>query len=191
MKRGSIAVRPGQSVTAGAALGQVGQTGEAAFPHLHFAVREGAREVDPFAYGAKPLACGAGGRSLWSAPAQSAFAYRSPEVINAGFAAGAVTASSVEAGPIPSPRAGSPALVAYVRAIGLEAGDRQELRLVGPGGVLIAWTDGPELRVPRAQQMLFVGDRKAGGWPAGVYSARYAVIRNGKPVLEHRIEHRQ
>ncbi|MDP8915980.1 MAG: M23 family metallopeptidase, partial [Pseudomonadota bacterium] len=66
MRNGSIRVRPGQSVAAGATLGQVGQTGEAAFPHLHLGVREGQREVDPFAYGAQPLACGAGGRSLWS-----------------------------------------------------------------------------------------------------------------------------
>lgn len=186
MKNGSIAVRPGQAVNAGAALGQVGQTGEAAFPHLHLSVRRGAADVDPFSYGAQPLRCGAGGRSLWSAAAQAALPYRSPEVINAGFSAAPVTMAAIEAGPIAGPSATGPALVAYVRAIGLEAGDAQALSLMAPGGRVLAEGAGPRLTVPRAQHMMFVGERnRAGRLPSGRYQARYTVTRGGKRVLEH------
>ena len=186
MKNGSVRVRPGQSVAVGASLGLVGQTGKAEFPHLHLGVREAGARIDPFAYGARPLACGSGGRSLWSRAAAAALAYRSPEVINAGFAAGPVTAEMVEAGPIGTPTATSPALVAYVRAIGLEAGDVQLLRLTAPGGAPLGESRGPELRVPRAQQLLFAGDRNsAGRLPSGLYTARYTVTRKGRTVLEH------
>jgi murein DD-endopeptidase MepM/ murein hydrolase activator NlpD len=43
----AITVTKGQQVAAGSVLGFVGQTGSAKTPQLHFAVREGARAVDP------------------------------------------------------------------------------------------------------------------------------------------------
>lgn len=188
MKQGSISVRPGQTVAAGAPLGQVGQTGEAAFPHLHFSIRAGADEIDPFAP-QSTAACGRGGAGLWSPAAAAALAYRSPEVLNAGFAAAPVTAETVEEGPIAGPTATGPALLAYVRAIGLEKGDQQQLRLTAPGGALLTGNAGPELARPRAQQLLFTGKRNsAGRFAPGVYQARYTVTRGGKLVLEHRFE---
>ena len=48
LKRGSIKVREGQSVTSGTPLGFVGYSGNAAFAHVHLSVRQGGRIVDPF-----------------------------------------------------------------------------------------------------------------------------------------------
>ena len=190
MAQGSVGVKPGQTVAAGAPLGRVGQSGEAAFPHLHFGIRSGANEIDPFAP-QSTAACGKGGAGLWSPSAAAALAYRSPEVINAGFAAAPVTPEAVEAGPIGAPSATSPALLAYVRAIGLEAGDVQQLRVTGPGGAVFSENAGPDLKVPRAQQVLFTGKRNsAGRFPSGVYRARYTVTRGGRLVLEHVTEAR-
>ena len=43
MKQGSLAVKPGQRVRAGDRLGQVGFSGDAIFPHLHYALMNGSK----------------------------------------------------------------------------------------------------------------------------------------------------
>ena len=48
MKQGSAAVMVGQRVATGTRLGQLGMSGKAEFPHLHSALRQAGRIVDPF-----------------------------------------------------------------------------------------------------------------------------------------------
>ena len=43
-------VRKGAYVAAGETIAEVGQTGRASAPHLHFEVREGKKPVDPLQY---------------------------------------------------------------------------------------------------------------------------------------------
>jgi len=184
MRRGSVSVRPGDQVAAGAVLGKVGLSGNTEFPHLHITVRKDGKVVDPFAYGAPSGACRAG-QSLWRATP----AYHAGEVLVAGFATGPVAMRDVqENGPDQAPRPGRRmALVAFVQAIGLEAGDAQRLVLTGPDGALIAQASPPPLDHDKAQQILFVGKGHAppAGWPAGEYRAAYTVTRAGKNVLTH------
>ena len=45
LRRGSVAVAPGDRVTAGTRLGLVGLSGLTSFPHLHFEVRRAGREI--------------------------------------------------------------------------------------------------------------------------------------------------
>jgi murein DD-endopeptidase MepM/ murein hydrolase activator NlpD len=187
MARGSVRVKPGQAVAAGEPLGLVGESGDAAFPHLHLTVRHAGQWVDPFAYGAPAGACG-GGAALWTAEAARAMAYREPQLINQGFAAGGVSMGQIEEGAIAAPGADPSALVAYVRLIGLKLGDRPALELDGPAGPLAAPAPAP-LDHDKAQYMLFAGVRRpAAGWPKGRYQARVTVTRHGKPVLERRFE---
>jgi murein DD-endopeptidase MepM/ murein hydrolase activator NlpD len=49
LRQGSVSVAPGDVVETGAALGLIGQSGMAEFPHLHFTLRRDGEEVDPFA----------------------------------------------------------------------------------------------------------------------------------------------
>ncbi len=48
LARGSVRVRPGVRVEAGAVLGTIGLSGKTEFPHVHFVVRRAGRIVDPF-----------------------------------------------------------------------------------------------------------------------------------------------
>jgi hypothetical protein len=109
-------------------------------------------------------------------------------VLNAGFAPGPVTMEAIESG---AARAASvtpaaPALVAYVRAIGLKAGDVQRLTLTAPDGTVLAENEAPPLDRDKAQWMMFAGLRRpAAGWRPGLYRAAYSVERAGKPALRH------
>ena len=48
MRQGSVRVRKGDRVAAGAPLGFVGLSGGSEFPHLHIVARHDDRVVDPF-----------------------------------------------------------------------------------------------------------------------------------------------
>jgi murein DD-endopeptidase MepM/ murein hydrolase activator NlpD len=188
MARGSLLVRPGDAVERGAKLGFIGESGDAAFPHLHLSVRHNGVKVDPFAAREPAGACGAA-PSLWSAAARTALAYRAPELINAGFSGQPVTMDQIEAGTV-IPPAGPEAvrLVAYVRFIGLSAGDTGTLTLAGPDGAILASQDMAPLANDRAQQMLFVGRERAGGWARGTYVGRLVLRRGRATVLDERFE---
>lgn len=186
LKRGSVRVKSGQTVRAGEALGQVGLSGDTEFPHLHLSVTRHGKAVDPFGLGAKAGACRSG-TSLWRPEVAARLAYRSPTQIAAGFAAGAVTAQDVDEGRAgrPAPNAGSPALVAFTRAIGLEKGDAQTLKLIGPDGKVVAEQTVPPLDRAKAVWMMFAGKKAPpSGFARGSWRATYSVRRGGRVVLE-------
>jgi len=183
MAKGSLVVKPGMTVKAGARLGLVGLSGNTEYPHLHFTVRRGAVVIDPFAPDATgaPGQCG-GGNSLW----RSSPPYKAGAVLNVGFAAEPVSLATVEAGVVP-PATATSALIAYVRAIGLQAGDQQSLSLHAPNGAILAKTDPPSLPKDQAHRLLYVGKpRPAAGWSKGRYEAVYRVVRKGATVIERR-----
>ena len=188
MAQGSITVRPGASVARGAVLGRVGLSGLTAFPHLHLAVRHDGRIVDPFAPDRPSDACDtASGPTLWAAEVAAKLAYVSPFVLNAGFAGENIEAARLDDFGLPPPTffPELPALVAVVRAIGLEAGDEMVLELVDPSGKVVARNAPPPLDRAKAQWMLKSGLRRpATGWPAGTWRADYRVVRNGARVVE-------
>jgi hypothetical protein len=186
MAKGSLTVRSGRAVKAGDKIGQIGLSGLTEFPHLHFTLIKDGKPVDPFAYGAPDKSCG-GGTSLWEASLQRALAYQGGSVLNKGFAPGPVTMEAIESGAaeqeIPTTR--SPALVAYVRAIGLKGGDVQTLTLFDPDGKPLARNEAPPLDRAKAQWMAFAGVKQPqGGFRPGLYRAIYRVERDGKPAVE-------
>ncbi len=122
----------------------MGLSGNTEFAHLHFGLRQNGKPIDPLAYGTPNDACG-GGTSLWAPRLTSSLSYRPLAILNAGFAAHAVTSEEIEAGDSigPPPTSKSDTVVASVRAIGLEAGDVQQLRLTAPDGNVVAQYTAP------------------------------------------------
>lgn len=186
MAKGSIRVRAGERVEAGAVLGRVGLSGLTEFPHLHFTVRQAGRVVDPFAFGAEARSCG-GGTFLWKSDLRGALSYREREIMNFDFAAAAVTMKEIESGVKPADK-DSDSIVAYVRLIGLRTGDALNLILRGPDGRPLANQKVDPMKSDRSQQMLFVGTRRpVQGWPRGRYSAELVVRHEDNVVLERTI----
>jgi murein DD-endopeptidase MepM/ murein hydrolase activator NlpD len=183
LAKDSVRVKPGDRIRIGDVLGKVGLSGKTEFLHLHFMVRHEGKIVDPFAYDA---ALGdASRKSLWAAALDAQLAYRDRTVLNAGFAGHQITMDLVEEGKVEDEQltANVPALVAYVRTIGLKAGDAQLLVMRDPNGQIIA-ENRVTLSRDKAQAMLFVGKRKAQeGWRKGVYTASYVVEHESHIVL--------
>lgn len=181
MAKGSLVVHPGEMVRAGQPLGHVGLSGETEFPHLHISVWHDGKLIDPFApdNGAPGKSCG-GGTSLW---AQTP-AYTPRAVVNAGFTGKPIDMAGVEAGDVPRPDEHSPYLVAYVRPLGLKAGDETSLTLVAPDGRVLAAPPATRVAGNRDQSIMFVGKKRPPeGWAKGVYTARYLVTHDGRAVL--------
>lgn len=190
MAQGSVAVKPGQSVKTGQKLGQVGLSGLTEYPHLHFTVRHRGKIADPFSYREPAGACG-DGASLWEPGLNEQLAYRPRTVLNTGFTTRAVSMELIEAGEgETTPRADdAPAIVAFVRAIGLKAGDAQSLTVKDPAGLVIAKNQAQPLEKDMAQTMVFAGRKKpSDGWARGTYIATYVVEQNGQVVLEQSLQ---
>lgn len=189
LARGSLRVKVGDVVVAGTPLARVGLSGDTEFPHMHFTVRHAGAVIDPFAPDvSKPTACAAQ-TTLWTQAALRQMPYKAGVILNADFAAGPVTMDSVETGGIARPTAVSPWVVAYVRLIGLRAGDQIEMALTSPDGASLAKATTPPLDHDKAQYVSLVGKKRpVPGWPNGVYAAQIRVHRAGAIALERRIQ---
>lgn len=188
MARGSLSVKPGDTVAAGQRLGLVGLSGRTEYPHLHFTVRRDETIVDPFAIDTPQGTCGLGQATAWAGPVEAALAYVPRAVLNAGFAGAPVSMEQVEAGTAggmpPGPDA--PALVAFVRAIGLRQGDVQRMVVTAPDGSEFVASSLEPLARDQAQSLMFAGRKRPPvGYPKGEYRVRYVVLRDGAPVLDH------
>lgn len=196
MKRGSIRVEQGDSVAAGAPLGEVGLSGMTEFPHVHFTVRKDDEEIDPFAlapHAGSPACAFAGdaATSIWTPEAKAALAYRPAFVLNAGFADRPLEMEDIESGELEDVRMKpqSPALVFYGRAIGIEEGDVQRLVIEAPDGSMFAENEIHPVDRPKAQYFAFTGKKlSAARWPEGTWRGRYSVIRDGGEVAFREVE---
>lgn len=179
MKEGSITVEDGQRVSMGTVLGQVGYSGRTQFPHVHLAVRENGRVVDPFNTDEITNCGGEDGTDddLWiDSPA-----YTAGGLISLGISTGVPAYDDIKTGSagVNVLTGDAPAIVAWGFAYGGRAGDIMEISIKGPDETVLSATDA----VLESHQVLFF--RAAGkrmpkeGWPAGSYDVTIRLVRNG------------
>jgi hypothetical protein len=167
-------VREGQRVQAGDVLGRVGLSGDTQFPHVHLTVKHNGVPVDPFDSGDRADCDGTD--PLWDPPGE----YRRSDVLGIGFA----DAPPAFPSDVPLPTPASDALVGWVYAIGLHAGDVQSLRVLDPTGAVFAETSRPPLEHAKATASLYAGKRDRSGLAPGVWTVRYTVTHDGETVLD-------
>jgi hypothetical protein len=183
MLKGSITVKQGQEVGAGAHLGYVGMSGKAEFPHLHFGVMQDGKKLDPFLDpNDEPASCRpAPGQSLWLPEAAAALAYSPLDLVMIGSTDSAANGRAMLTGEQPSQSEiarTAPALVAWVILAGTEPGDRLALRLICPSGNVVAQAN-QTFEKRRARDMVYTGlRRRPQPWPAGTYRIT-AEVRRG------------
>ncbi|SEN35656.1 Peptidase family M23 [Pseudorhodobacter antarcticus] len=183
LKRGSVTVKPGQTVTPGTPLGQIGLSGNTEFPHLHLSVRQNGQVIDPFSPG-DTATCNAPAPGLWS----PALPYQPGGLIDAGFASAVPSFDAVKSGTAAAPSLPktAPALVIWTHIFGPRAGDTLTFTLTGPKGRILQET----LNIDRTQAraMRAVGKRlRAAAWPPGTYTGSATLTRANQMIGDKRV----
>jgi len=190
MLKGSVRVHSGQVVAAGAWLGDVGQSGETQFAHVHMTVRHNHRTVDPFLGEPVAAACRTDGktgtaRSLWRAGVLAALGPPRTVLLETGFGGDAVSENLLEYGRslVPAFRANAHRLVLFARIMHLAKGDRVHLRAELPAGSPIDLTSEPESHDKAVKVIAAARSGNGVAWPPGTYRGHVEVIRDGKILV--------
>ncbi|NET35180.1 MAG: M23 family metallopeptidase [Cyanothece sp. SIO1E1] len=182
LRQGSVAVKPGDEVTANSILGLVGTSGLASFPHVHLTVRHQGQVVDPFVGPTTKSGCQVQREPLWHQP----LAYVPTGLIRAGFAPQPPQLDQLWAGDfaetiLPTT---SPALVFWVQTYGVLTGDVEQIQLIAPDGEIVAEQQQP-LSTSQKIWMSYVGKRGTNtSWTPGRWQGRYKLVRNNQVLVE-------
>lgn len=184
LRKGSVAVQPGQTVSAGARLGIVGLSGDTNFPHLHFELRRERRIVDPFDVGPGDPACTATSVGLWTESAAAILDY-APVFAQLGFTTRQVTRADATYGRAPRLEPGSrpQELFLWFELYGLAKGDRVSLQWTLPDGRV----RNPAQFIWQEVQSYAFRTGKLNlppPLPAGTYSVRLTVVRDERTLYE-------
>ena len=183
LRRGSLRVKKGQVVKRGQALGLVGLSGRAQFPHVHLTVRKDNVVIDPFDPDGK-IECGSPStETLWD----QKITYQPGGLLDAGFSDQIPEYDKVKAGTagVSQLPPDAPAMVIFGFAFGGRAGDVLRLRIDGPSGRVV---DG-KATLEKTQAQLFRAygkKRTSATWPKGTYQGQVTMTRNGKVLQTKR-----
>jgi murein DD-endopeptidase MepM/ murein hydrolase activator NlpD len=190
LRSGSVAVAPGDRVSAGTPLGLIGLSGQTEFPHLHFTLRKDGVPVDPFTGAAGAWACGEPKTPVWSEEAAQVLAYVPTGLLIAGFSSQRPEAEALRNGEQRlGPQVRDPeALVLWADIFGAQAGDLQSFRIVAPDGSVVV-DETSVLEESNVSWFAFRGSRRpAEGWAPGTYTGTFTLSRGGTELISRRVE---
>ncbi len=171
MMRGSIAVKKGDRIETGQALGLVGLSGRTEFPHVHLQVMKDRKVIDPFVGVGRNAKCGLGSASLWRADVLAMLPYQPAKLYIAGFAGTSTTGDGVRKGRYRAETlsALAPVLVLWADIFGPRQGDELIFRIDGPDGKTVVRKTA-KLKKDSARQFVHIDLTRPGpAWPKGVY----------------------
>ena len=171
LRKGSVRVRPGQTVAAGQVLGEVGLSGTTRFPHVEFVVRHQGRPIDPFTGKGPPAACDLSPGHLWSERALERVRYSPVDILAAGFAPDRPSPDEVYAGRLAEEAlpADAPALIGWTVLAAVRRGDRLTLTVEAPDGATLA-KHATVLERDQIRYLAYTGAKRRGAtWPEGTY----------------------
>lgn len=135
MKKGSIIVKPHEKLRAGQKIGQIGQSGLAEFPHLHFGVTWEGGNIDPYTGMLDTDGCGKMKKSLWALGLP--MTYEPISIFDGGFQDAPPDFLAIQKGeetPKKDISKSSTALVFWSGFYNVEEGDNITLQILDPDG---------------------------------------------------------
>lgn len=186
LRQGSIVVAPGDTVSKGDRIGEIGASGMAQFPHVHATVRKDGVEVDPATGRALAEGClpdTEAAEPLFSPEVAALLDEGQSALLAVGLAGNVIDHEAlVVDGPPPSATAESAATVGWGWFINLRGGDRIRFRIAAPGGeVFVDQTTEP---VDRAKASYSAYAGKRGAPVPGKYQVTATLLRDGETVTE-------
>jgi murein DD-endopeptidase MepM/ murein hydrolase activator NlpD len=192
LRKGSVQVKPGDSVVRGQKIGMIGHSGNAQFPHVHAEIRKHNISIDPFTGRAVPekgerdAGCPVEGAStLWDDAARTLLAYAPINLLGRGFVQQQEELEPARGGsdPFAALPAKAPALIGWLEVAGARTGDKAEMKLLAPDGRELVARSVEQPR-PQATTLWSFGLKQpATGWEKGAYTARFTLHRAGQEIL--------
>jgi hypothetical protein len=183
--KGSVLVRPGDRVQQGQALGKIGYSGRAEFPHVHLQIEKGGKVMSPFwGFPVGEFRCDAESVPLWEETALKEIRFNADRTfLSGGASSGRPDYSRVKNGDYKDVvlATNSPALVAWVFTMNRKAGDQDRIMILAPEGKVLVDSTSKPLERYKANYLAFTGKpRRSASWPIGEYSVVWEGLREGK-----------
>jgi len=185
LKQGSIAVQAGQTIKAGQKIAQLGASGLAEIPQLHFGIVWEGAVMDPFSGLHTGSDCGAVKQSLWR---DKNTQYVPLSIFDAGFRTAVPDFQAIKMGernPQTLPN-GAQALTFWMGYLGAAAGDEIVITITQPDGERFVRRRYRQ-KEDAAQQFYYSGRKINGGiLQQGIYNGEVSVTRGEITKKFHR-----
>lgn len=185
LKRGSVLVQTGDTVTRGQVIGAAGQSGVALWPQVGFSIQQNGYALDPITGSSPAEGCGFKPRAVLDLP-DGFKEYQPVAITNLGFSTLTQTAQAIALGKVirlvqinPS----SPSITLWGMVLGMKKGDVVETVLKDGRGRIFHQQKLTMDKDNDRQLINFTRQRGYAYWREGTYSGSISVTRtiDGKP----------